>query len=75
MTKFINCSGSNTSKKKTIFKQCVVYDYRIEEATRQPEDFKEVRHLGTDSNGHDLFLAIEPDLRLFYLGVKGNEFD
>lgn len=77
MTKFINCNCSNNNgeKKKTIFKYCVVYDFSLEEALRQPEEFEEVRYLGTDSNGHDLFLAIAPDCKLFYLGVKGSEFD
>ena len=75
MTKFINCSDNKDAKKKTIFKQCLVYDYQLEEATNQPHDFEEVRYLGTDSSGHDLFLAMDQNVQLFYLGVKGNEFD
>ena len=74
MTKFIN-SSIKGEKKKTIFHYCIVYNFGLEEATRQPDDFKEVRYLGSDSNGHDLFLAVESGYTLFYLGTKGSEFD
>ena len=74
MTKFINCSIKG-EQKKTKFHYCIVYYFQLEEATRQPESFEEVRYLGTDSIGHDLFLAIESGYTLFYLGTKGNEFD
>ena len=74
MTKYTNCS-SKGEQKKTKFHYCIVYNFKLEEATRQPDDFKEVRYLGADSNGHDLFLAVEGGYTLFYLGTKGSEFD
>ena len=75
MTKFINCSSSKGEQKKTKFHYCIVCPFGLEEATRQPDDFKEVRYLGTDSLGQDLFLAVERGHTLFYLGTKGDEFN
>ena len=75
MTKFINCSSSKGEQKKTKFHYCIVYPYGLQDAMRLPESFEEVRYLGTDSNGQDLFLAIDSRGQLFYLGTKGSEFD
>ena len=75
MTKFINCSNSKGGQKKTKFHYCIVCPYELQDAIRQPESFEEVRLLGTDSNGQDLFLTIDSRGELFYLGTKGDEFD
>ena len=80
MTKFINCCCEDSVKEKTRFDYYITNvgtATRVEKATRPPEHWDEVRYLGTDSLGQDLFIAYDhddEDHKLFYIGVKGDEF-
>ena len=78
MTKFIDNTKKNTSK-KTVFEKALSFDFIVDDAIADVADYEKVEFIGYDEAYGDVFKAYhdandDNNFTLFF-GVKGSEFD
>ena len=78
MTKFIDNTKKNNSK-KTVFEKALSFDFTVDVACVDLEDYEKVEFIGHDESYGDVFKAYhdandDNNFTLFF-GVKGSEFD
>ena len=78
MTKFIDNTKKNNSK-KTVFEKALSFDFTVDVAIADVEDYEKVEFIGHDESYGDVFKAYhdaddDNNFTLFF-GVKGSEFD
>ena len=78
MTKFIDNTKKNTSK-KTVFEKALSFDFTVDVTCADVYDYEKVEFIGHDESYGDVFKAYHDEnddnnFTLFF-GVKGSEFD